>query len=648
MAVLESVKNNQFKFKKLNLDEMKARGILGQLYGPCASFKAPTRNGRMYSEQLWENVFSDPIMKEKIKNGVCFGELGHPADRTETDMEKIAICLREQPVKDENGQLLAVFDILDTPNGRILKTLCDYGSIIGISSRGQGDLIQEYDGNESVDPDTYECECFDAVLVPAVESARMQYIKEGLDIKEVKLKRALTESLQKANADERKVMEDTLKDLNIVLTEDKDEEVIEEVADETTEVEETPVEEIEATETEEIKVEDEVTQPEVSEEEIEETAVEEIIEEPEADIEAESEAEEANVEETEDITIEIPTEDDEEIEITLDKLLDLLVDNFGEEKINQIKEIILEPETAKESDEVIDIEASEESEDVEQTTEDEVIETSEEAVDDGIDELLNNLKETLQKKSNLEKDVQDLQEKLAVSDTKVTELTEECERYKNALARVSEVAKSSKELKDQVSNLTESIKEKEQTIEEQQAKISRLVEARKQILADKKAANTATATKEAEIKSLNESLTSNKEKADSEIQTLQEQLTKKDTETKAEIAKLNESLTKATSLKESYKKLANKVVNKYIDLKAGTLGLTATDIKRKLGESYSIEDVDQVCEDLKSYQLNVSRLPFSVNKQRVSIKVNEATVPSRRSKTDDDDVDDSLIKLANL
>ena len=98
-------------------------------------------------------------MQEKIKNGVCFGELGHPVDRTEIDMEKIAICLREQPVKNEKGQLCAVFDILDTPNGRILKTLCDYGSTVGVSSRGQGDLITDANGNECVDPDTYECEC---------------------------------------------------------------------------------------------------------------------------------------------------------------------------------------------------------------------------------------------------------------------------------------------------------------------------------------------------------------------------------------------------------------------------------------------------------------------------------------------------------
>ena len=98
-------------------------------------------------------------MEEKIKNKVVFGELGHPSDRTETDISKAAIVLSEKPKLKRDGKLYGVFDILDTPNGRILKTLCDYGTTIGVSSRGEGDVVEDYDGQESVDPDTYSCEC---------------------------------------------------------------------------------------------------------------------------------------------------------------------------------------------------------------------------------------------------------------------------------------------------------------------------------------------------------------------------------------------------------------------------------------------------------------------------------------------------------
>ena len=98
-------------------------------------------------------------MKEKLANRCLFGELGHPTDRIETDMEKIAICLAEKPKKTKDVKLKGVFDILNTPNGRILKALCDYGCQIGVSSRGEGDIVEDFNGNQSVDCDTYQCEC---------------------------------------------------------------------------------------------------------------------------------------------------------------------------------------------------------------------------------------------------------------------------------------------------------------------------------------------------------------------------------------------------------------------------------------------------------------------------------------------------------
>ena len=74
---------NSFEYQKLTEEEQTKRGILGRLVGPIADSVNPTRNGRRYSGELWEKVFKNPIMQEKIENRVCFGELGHPADRTE-------------------------------------------------------------------------------------------------------------------------------------------------------------------------------------------------------------------------------------------------------------------------------------------------------------------------------------------------------------------------------------------------------------------------------------------------------------------------------------------------------------------------------------------------------------------------------------
>ena len=219
--MLQESKTNELEYQRLSKEEMDKRGILGRLVGVCASFIAPTRNGRKYPEQLWENVFNDPIMKERIDNGVCYGELGHPADREETDMEKIAVCLAEQPKKGKDGKLRAVFDILNTPNGRILKSLCDYGSTLGISSRGSGDLETDFDGQESVNPDTYNCEGFDVVLIPAVKEARLQYVTEALEKKRYNktLREKLTESISRETIENKKVINESLGTLGINLNE---------------------------------------------------------------------------------------------------------------------------------------------------------------------------------------------------------------------------------------------------------------------------------------------------------------------------------------------------------------------------------------------------------------------------------------------
>lgn len=187
--------------------------ILGRLEGPCADIIHPTRNGRLYSDDLWAKVFENDIVKEYFECGGIFGELGHPTDRSETDMEKICVCMPKPPVKGEDGRLMGSWDILNTPNGRILKCLCDYGFKMGISSRGTGDVVSDFSGHESVDPDTYQFEAFDVVLLPAVKSARLSLVKESLGNKT--LAQALTESLQSSSEEDRKIMAETLDKLNI-------------------------------------------------------------------------------------------------------------------------------------------------------------------------------------------------------------------------------------------------------------------------------------------------------------------------------------------------------------------------------------------------------------------------------------------------
>ena len=201
-------RNEDFQYKSVKDNP----AVLGTLEGPCADIVEGTRNGRKYSEELWEKAFSNEIVKEQFSAGGLLGELNHPVDREETDLEKVAVCMPEPPTK-KNGKLWAKFHILDTPCGRILKTLCDYGYKIGISSRGTGDVYDDVDG-EKVDPDTYQLNAFDAVIIPAVKEARLEMVTESLNPKK-SLRMALTESLEKASDKDKKIMEEVLEDLDI-------------------------------------------------------------------------------------------------------------------------------------------------------------------------------------------------------------------------------------------------------------------------------------------------------------------------------------------------------------------------------------------------------------------------------------------------
>ena len=141
------------------------------------------------------------------------GELDHPEDRLETCSEKIAIMMPEPPKKNDKGELIGYWDILDTPNGRIAYTLAKYGYKLGISSRGGGDTYTGSDGKEHVDEDTYDFQGFDLVLLPAVKAARLKMV-ESLQ-QDASFKKAINEALEKANDDEKKIMTETLNNLNI-------------------------------------------------------------------------------------------------------------------------------------------------------------------------------------------------------------------------------------------------------------------------------------------------------------------------------------------------------------------------------------------------------------------------------------------------
>lgn len=211
----EQIKLNTEDLQFKDSDNTTEKAILGTLEGPCADFIDSTRNGRKYSESLWEKVFSDPIIEELIDNGGIPGELDHPADREDVDSSRIAILLKDKPIK-KNGKLWAKFSILNTPLGKIAYTLAKAGFKLGISSRGSGDVITNSRGEEEVDESTYDFKCFDLVLIPAVKSARLNLVTESLHKdKKISLQESFSKIINESTEDEKKLIKETISNLGL-------------------------------------------------------------------------------------------------------------------------------------------------------------------------------------------------------------------------------------------------------------------------------------------------------------------------------------------------------------------------------------------------------------------------------------------------
>lgn len=186
-ATIIEAQNSETVFEQGN-----NKGILGKLKGVFADYKHGTRNSdRLYSEELWDNrVFGSEDVMEALETKTLFGELDHPeGDRCETLAKNAAISIVKLEKRPDEGVIYGEAEILDTPTGRIVKALADSGAKLGVSSRGMGEEVY-VDGQNIIDPETYDFITFDVVVTPANTKARVE-LTESKQISK------LTESLKK-------------------------------------------------------------------------------------------------------------------------------------------------------------------------------------------------------------------------------------------------------------------------------------------------------------------------------------------------------------------------------------------------------------------------------------------------------------------
>jgi hypothetical protein len=133
------------------------------------------RNGRIYPTEVLQKEakrYSDEFIVKKR----AFGELGHP-DGPTVNLERVSHMIEELEEVDQN--FMGRAKILDTPYGKIVKSLIDEGAQLGVSSRGMGSLKSGKDGISEVQGDFYLATAADIVADPSAPDAFVAGIMEG-------------------------------------------------------------------------------------------------------------------------------------------------------------------------------------------------------------------------------------------------------------------------------------------------------------------------------------------------------------------------------------------------------------------------------------------------------------------------------------
>ena len=133
------------------------------------------RNGRMYPvNTLAKEVgrYSESF----INKGRALGELGHP-DGPTVNLDRVSHKITS--LRQEGNNFVGKAQLLETPMGKIAKSLIAEGVTLGVSSRGIGSLKEDRDGCKIVGEDFQLATAADIVADPSAPDAFVNGIMEG-------------------------------------------------------------------------------------------------------------------------------------------------------------------------------------------------------------------------------------------------------------------------------------------------------------------------------------------------------------------------------------------------------------------------------------------------------------------------------------
>ncbi len=132
------------------------------------------KNGRMYPFKTLQREVAK-YDENFIRQGRALGELGHP-EGPSINLDRVSHKIER--LSEDGNNFVGRAKILDTPNGKIAKSLLDEGVRLGVSSRGMGSLKKESNCNV-VQDDFMLATAADIVADPSAPDAFVDGIMEG-------------------------------------------------------------------------------------------------------------------------------------------------------------------------------------------------------------------------------------------------------------------------------------------------------------------------------------------------------------------------------------------------------------------------------------------------------------------------------------
>ena len=132
------------------------------------------RNGRMYPTEVLDKEVKR-YNDEYVSKNRAFGELGHP-DSPTINLDRVSHMIKS--LKREGDNFIGRAKIMDTPYGKIVKSLIDEGATLGVSSRGMGSL-QQKGGVSLVQDDFTLATAADIVADPSAPNAFVEGVMES-------------------------------------------------------------------------------------------------------------------------------------------------------------------------------------------------------------------------------------------------------------------------------------------------------------------------------------------------------------------------------------------------------------------------------------------------------------------------------------